>query len=588
MQENTKTYQSGELLKRFLPYYKKYWRIVVIDLFCAGLTTICELVLPMIIRFITNTGMNDLASLTVTTIVRLGVLYLCLRIIDTMANFYMAYTGHVMGTRIETDMRRDAYGHLQKLSDTYYNNTKVGQIMGRITNDLFDVTEFSHHCPEEFFIAGLKAVISFIILAQISVGLTVIIFAVVPVMAVTCIIINLRMREAFRRQRVQIGELNARIEDSLLGQKVVKAFTNEEKEKEKFEEDNRKFFRLKKETYKFMAAFQTTTRAFDGLMYLVLLVAGGIFMVKGKIAPGDLVAYVMYVTTLIATIRRIIEFAEQFQRGMTGIERFVQIMDSDIEIFDEPGAVECVSPQGNISFCNVSFEYPDDHNVVFKGLNLDIRSGEKIAIVGPSGGGKTTLCNLIPRFYDIDQGEILLDGKNIHHYTLKSLRRNIGMVQQDVYLFSGTVYENIAYGKEHASKEEVMEAAKRAGAHEFIMALKDGYDTYVGERGVKLSGGQKQRISIARVFLKNPPILILDEATSALDNESEFQVARSLEELAKGRTTITIAHRLSSIRNSDRILVLTEDGIVEEGTHESLLAQGGIYYHFYVTANELK
>ena len=588
MQENTKTYKSGELMKRFLPYYKKYWKIVVIDLFCAGLTTICELVLPMIIRFITNTGMNDLASLTVATILRLGTLYLCLRIVDTMANFYMAYTGHVMGTKIETDMRRDAYAHLQKLSDTYYNNTKVGQIMGRITNDLFDVTEFSHHCPEEFFIAGLKAVISFIILAQISVGLTVIIFAVVPVMAVTCIIINLRMREAFRRQRVQIGELNARIEDSLLGQKVVKAFTNEEKEKEKFEEDNKKFFMLKKETYKFMAAFQTTTRAFDGLMYLVLLVAGGIFMVKGKIAPGDLVAYVMYVTTLIATIRRIIEFAEQFQRGMTGIERFVQIMDSDIEIFDEPDAVECVNPKGNISFRDVSFEYPDDHNVVFKGLNLDIHSGEKIAIVGPSGGGKTTLCNLIPRFYDIDKGEILLDGENIHRYTLKSLRQNIGMVQQDVYLFSGTVYENIAYGKEHATREKVMEAAKRAGAHEFIMALKDGYDTYVGERGVKLSGGQKQRISIARVFLKNPPILIMDEATSALDNESEFQVAKSLEALAKGRTTITIAHRLSSIRNSDRILVLTEDGIVEEGNHESLLALGGIYHHFYVTANELK
>ena len=588
MQADSKTYKSGELLKRFLPYYGKYWKIVVIDLFCAGLTTICELVLPMIIRYITNTGMNDLASLTVAIILRLGILYLCLRIVDTLANFYMAYTGHVMGTKIETDMRRDAYAHLQKLSDTYYNNTKVGQIMGRITNDLFDVTEFSHHCPEEFFIAGLKAVISFIILAQISVGLTVIIFAVVPVMAVTCIIINLRMREAFRKQRVQIGELNARIEDSLLGQKVVKAFTNEEKEKEKFEEDNAKFFSLKKETYKFMAAFQTTTRAFDGLMYLVLLVAGGIFMVKGKIAPGDLVAYVMYVTTLIATIRRIIEFAEQFQRGMTGIERFVQIMDSDIEIFDEPDATDCVNPRGNISFRNVSFEYPDNHNVVFRGLNLDIHSGEKIAIVGPSGGGKTTLCNLIPRFYDIDEGEILLDGENIRHYTLKSLRQNIGMVQQDVYLFSGTVYENIAYGKENATKEEVTEAAKRAGAHEFIMALKDGYDTYVGERGVKLSGGQKQRISIARVFLKNPPILIMDEATSALDNESEFQVAKSLEALAKGRTTITIAHRLSSIRNSDRILVLTEEGIVEEGTHESLLAQNGIYHHFYVTANELK
>ena len=585
---NVKSYKSGELIRRFLPYYKKYWKIVVIDLLCAGLTTICELVLPMIIRFITNTGMSDLASLTIAIILRLGVLYLCLRIVDTMANFYMAYTGHVMGTRIETDMRRDAYAHLQKLSNTYYNNTKVGQIMGRITNDLFDVTEFSHHCPEEFFIAGIKAVISFIILARISLGLTLVLFAVIPVMVVTCITINLRMRDAFRKQRVQIGELNARIEDSLLGQKVVKAFTNEEKEKEKFEEDNINFFRIKKETYKFMAAFQTTTRAFDGLMYLVLLVAGGIFMVRGHIVPGDLVAYVMYVTTLIATIRRIIEFAEQFQRGMTGIERFVQIMDSDIEIFDEPGAVPCVNPQGNISFHDVSFEYPDDHNVVFRGLNLDIHAGEKIAIVGPSGGGKTTLCNLIPRFYDINGGEILLDGKNIHGYTIKSLRQNIGMVQQDVYLFSGTVYENIAYGKERATKEEVTEAAKRAGAHEFICSLKDGYDTYVGERGVKLSGGQKQRISIARVFLKNPPILIMDEATSALDNESEFQVARSLEALAKGRTTITIAHRLSSIRNSDRILVLTEEGIVEEGTHESLLELGGIYHHFYVTANELK
>ena len=581
-------YRAGELLKRFLPYYRKYWKIVVIDLLCAGLTTICEMVLPMIMRYITNTGMNDLAALSVHVILRLAALYLVLRMIDTMANFYMAYTGHVMGTRMETDMRRDAYAHLQKLSDTYYNNTKVGQIMGRITNDLFDVTEFSHHCPEEFFIAAIKAVISFIILSRINIALTLIIFAVVPVMIVTCTIINLRLRSAFRRQRVQIGELNARIEDSLLGQKVVKAFTNEEKEKAKFEEDNQKFFQIKKETYKFMAAFGTTTRAFDGVMYLIIVAAGGIFMVKELISPGDLVAYVMYVGTLIATIRRIIEFAEQFQRGMTGIERFVEIMDSDIEIFDEPDAVPCVDVKGDISFKNVCFAYPDDHNIVFRNLDLNIRAGEKIAIVGPSGGGKTTLCNLIPRFYNIDEGEIILDGENIRHYTVQSLRRNIGMVQQDVYLFSGTVYENIAYGREGADRQEVIEAAKRAGAHEFIEMLKDGYDTYVGERGVKLSGGQKQRISIARVFLKNPPILILDEATSALDNESEFQVAKSLQELAKGRTTITVAHRLSSIRNSDRILVLTDEGIMEEGNHEQLLEKRGIYYHFYTTANELK
>ena len=581
-------YSSGRLIQRFLPYYKKYWKIVVFDLFCAGLTTICELVLPLIMRYITNLGMTDLESLTVGLIIKLGLLYLILRVIDSLANFYMANTGHVMGTHIETDMRRDAYDHLQKLSNTFYSNTKVGQIMGRITNDLFDVTEFSHHCPEEFFIAGIKIVVSFIILGGINFRLTLIIFLVIPVMAVTCTIINLRLRQIFREQRVQIGELNARIEDSLLGQKVVKAFTNEEKEKEKFEEDNQAFFRIKKRSYWYMAFFQTTTRAFDGLMYLVVLVAGGLFLIYRQIEAADLVAYVMYVSTLIATIRRIIEFAEQFQRGMTGIERFVEIMDADIEIFDEPGAVECISPKGEIEFHNVSFEYPDDHNEVFRNLNLKIHAGEKVAIVGPSGGGKTTLCNLIPRFYNIDSGEIFLDGENICHYTLKSLRKNIGMVQQDVYLFSGTVYENIVYGREDASREEVIEAAKRAGADEFIRALKDGYDTYVGERGVKLSGGQKQRISIARVFLKNPPILILDEATSALDNESEFQVARSLAELSVGRTTITIAHRLSSIRNSDRILVLTEEGIAEEGNHETLLAQKGIYYHFYQTANELK
>ncbi len=558
------------------------------DLFCAALTTVCELVLPLIMRYITNEGLYRLASLSVRTIGSLGLLYLGLRIVDALASYYMADMGHVMGAKIETDMRRDAYSHLQKLSNTYYNNTKVGQIMGRITNDLFDVTEFAHHCPEEFFIAGIKIFISFIILAGIHLPLTLIIFLVVPVMIGVCMSLNFKMRGAFSKQRNQIGELNARIEDSLLGQKVVKAFTNEDEEKRKFERDNGQFLDIKKETYRYMAAFQTTTKIFDGIMYLAVLVAGGIFMIKGMIMPGDLVAYMLYVTTMIATIRRIIEFAEQFQRGMSGIVRFLNILDADIEIFDDPDAIEMKGTQGNIVFENVSFEYPDDHNIVFTGLNLSIRHGEKVAIVGPSGGGKTTLCNLIPRFYDVTEGRILIDGEDIRHFTLKSLRTNVGIVQQDVYLFSGTIYENIIYGRGDALKEEVVEAAKRAGAHEFIMNLKDGYDTYVGERGVKLSGGQKQRISIARVFLKNPPVIILDEATSALDNESEFAVAESLARLSEGRTTLTIAHRLSSIRNSDRILVLTEKGIAEEGNHENLLEKRGIYYQFYTMANELK
>lgn len=583
---DVREYKTAELLKRFLPYYKSHTKTVALDLFCAALTTICELVLPLIMRYITNTGMQNLVALTVRTILLLGLLYLVLRIIDSIANYYMADVGHVMGARIETEMRRDAYFHLQQLSNTYYNNTKVGQIMGRITNDLFDVTEFSHHCPEEFFIAAIKTLAGFIILSTVNIWLTLIIFCIVPIMFFTCMTLNRKMKTAFSKQRYQIGELNARIEDSLLGHKVVKAFTNEDMENEKFSADNQQFFEIKKETYKYMAAFQTTTRMFDGVMYLAVLIGGGIFMVKGLVQPGDLVAYMLYVTTLIATIRRIIEFAEQFQRGMTGIERFLQIMDADIEIFDEENAVPLEKVHGNIEFENVSFEYPDDHNEVFSNLNLSIKAGEKIAIVGPSGGGKTTLCNLIPRFYDIDGGCIRLDGKNIKDYTLKSLRQHIGIVQQDVYLFSGSVYDNIVYGRPGASKEEVVKAAKMAGADGFIRELKDGYDTYIGERGVKLSGGQKQRISIARVFLKNPPILILDEATSALDNESEFEVAKSLAKLSQGRTTLTIAHRLSSIRNSDRILVLTQEGIVEEGNHAELMEQKGMYYQFYTMADK--
>ena len=575
------------LLRRFWPYMARYKGILCFDLFCAALTSVCELVLPLIMRSITNMGVNDLSSLTVSYILRVGALYLVLRLIDGAANYFMANTGHVMGARIETDMRRDAFDHLQKLSDSYFANTKVGQIMGRITNDLFDVTEFAHHCPEEFFIAGLKGVISFIILAGMNVWLTLIVFAVVPVMVVCCTRFNHMVRATFLKQRRHIGELNARIEDSLLGERVVKAFGGEDLEREKFEQDNGRFLDIKKETYRWMAAFNTTTRLFDGLMYLVVIVAGGLFMLYGKIEPGDLVAYMLYVTTLLSTIRRIIEFAEQFQRGMTGIERFCEIMDADVDIFDDENAKPLENVQGRITFEHVSFEYPDDHNKVLHDLSLDVRPGEKLALVGPSGGGKTTLCNLIPRFYDATSGHVRIDGRDVKTVTLESLRRAIGIVQQDVYLFSGTVYENILYGRPDATRAEVEQAAKLAGAHEFISALHSGYDTYVGERGVKLSGGQKQRISIARVFLKNPPILILDEATIALDNKSEPLVGQSLARLAQGRTTLTIAHRLTTIQHADRILVLGENGIEEEGTHEELMAKHGVYHKLWTGAAAL-
>ena len=572
---------SSVLMRRYWPYLWKYRGTVALDLLCAALTCLCDLILPLILRTITDLAVNDLAALTVSLVLRLSALYLVLRLIDAAAQYFMADMGHIMGVHIETDMRRDAFAHLQQLGYTYYSNTKVGQIMGRITNDLFDVTEFSHHCPEEFFIAGLKILVSFCILCSYSIPLTVLIFLCVPLMAVVSMAINRRLRAAFRRQRVQIGELNAQIEDSLLGERVVKAFGAEETETEKFEQGNRTFEHIKKQGYHFMALFQASTRLFDGLMYLVVVLFGGLFVSFALISPGDLVAYVLYVSTLIATIRRIVEFAEQFQRGMTGIERFFEIMDAPIEITDAPDARPLVVREGGITFRDVSFEYPDDHNAVLHHVDLDIRPGERLALVGPSGGGKTTLCNLIPRFYDVTGGSIAIDGQDIRTVTLKSLRGAIGIVQQDVYLFSGSVAENIAYGKAGATRAEIEQAARLAGADGFIRALKNGYDTYVGERGVKLSGGQKQRIAIARVFLKDPPILILDEATSALDNESEILVGQSLEKLAHGRTTLTIAHRLTTIRDYDRILVLGADGIVEAGTHEQLLAQKGIYYRLW-------
>ena len=581
MEQNLPSQQKTSLLRRFLPYLLRYKGILVFDLVCAGLTTLCELVLPLMLRAITNRAAQDLSSLTLAFILQVGAVYFVLRVIDAAANYFMQNTGHVMGAHIETDMRRDAFDHLLQLDHTYYNNTKVGTIMGRITNDLFDVTEFAHHCPEEFFIAGIKIVASFVILCRASIPLTLAVFACVPLMGVVSVYLNGRLRARFRQQRVQIGELNSTIEDSLLGQGVVKAFAAEDEEREKFAKGNRAFEQIKTLGYYAMGAFNTSTRLFDGLMYLVVILAGGLSLVYGKITAGDLVAYMLYVTTLIATIRRIVEFAEQFQRGMTGIERFAEIMDTPVAIKDAPDAVPLQPGPGEIRFEKVCFEYPDDHNKVLHDVSLDIRAGERLALVGASGGGKTTLCNLIPRFYEVTSGRILIDGQDIRHVTLKSLRQDIGIVQQDVYLFSGTVAQNIAYGKPGATRQEIEAAARLAGAEKFILALKDGYDTYVGERGVKLSGGQKQRIAIARVFLKNPPILILDEATSALDNESEILVGQSLEKLAHGRTTLTIAHRLTTIKDYDRILVLGEEGIVEEGTHAQLLEKQGVYYRLW-------
>lgn len=577
----TKTYKTKDLLHRFLPYLLRYKKMLAFDLFCAALTTLCDIVLPRIMFHLTNTAMYQPAALTIGWIGKVAGLYIVLRLIDAAAYYYMCSRGHIMGVYIETDMRMDAFRKLETLSDAYFSNTKIGHIMGRITSDLFDVTEFAHHCPEEFFIAAIKIVVSFIILSFSSLPLTILVFACLPLMLFLSIRLNHRFRNATKTQRIELGNLNARIEDSLLGQRVVKAFTSEDIELEKLADGNERMKDIKKERYRAMANFNMSTRLFDGLMYTVTIAAGGLFLVNGAIRPADLVAYVLYVTTLIATIRRIVEFAEQFSMGITGIERFFELMDTPTDITDAPDAKELEIHGGEIVFDHVSFAYPDDHNRVLHDLCLTIHPGENLALVGESGGGKTTLSSLIPRFYDTTAGSVRIDGQDVKDLKQESLRRHIGIVQQDVYLFSGTVAENIAYGRPGASLEEIHEAAKLAGADGFIRELTNGYETYVGERGIKLSGGQKQRIAIARVFLKNPPILLLDEATSALDNESEILIERSLEALSEGRTTLTIAHRLTTIQNADRIVVLGKEGIEEEGTHEALLAKKGTYYRLW-------
>ena len=580
--------KNRNLIKKVLPYFNKYRMTVFLDLFCAGLTTASEMILPLLLRALTNRGMEDLASITSGFILKLSLIYIGIKTVEVVAQYFMTSIGHIMGARIETDMRRDLYAHLQSLSDTFYNETKVGVIMSRITNDLFDITEFAHHCPEEYFIGAIKIIISLMILLTINVKMTLLIYIMIPLMIYFSGHFRNKMRRAQKEQRVHIGNLNSAIEDSLLGIKVVKSFANEDIENKKFTYENNKFLGIKKRFYKSMAGFNTVNRIFDGLMYLILIASGGYFLMKREIGPEDLIVYVMFIQSLIATVRRIIEFTEQFQKGMTGIERFAEIMSVESDIKDKEDALEIKNVKGEISFNHVDFSYGKGEGKVLDNFSVDITQGKKLAIVGPSGAGKTTICNLIPRFYDVNSGSVTVDGLDVRDIKIKSLRENIGIVQQDVYLFSGTVRDNIGYGKSDASDREIIEAARLAGAYEFIKNLPDGFDTYVGERGVKLSGGQKQRISIARVFLKNPPILILDEATSALDNKSEIVVQDSMEKLSKGRTTITIAHRLTTVQNADLIIVMTKDGIVERGNHQELMEKKGYYYNLYTKGGRLE
>ena len=580
----------GYNLRRFLPYYKKHKKVLAFDLICAMLTTICELVFPLIVSTITDQAVSDPSGITIGFLLRPALFYVFLRLVDAGAFFYMQSMGHIMGAHIETDMRSDLFSHLHQLSFSFYNNTKIGQIMSRMTSDLFDVTEFSHHCPEEFLIAFFKIGVTFVILLSVNVPLTLLIFIMLPLLLVTTYIFSGKLKKTFSDCRWQLGEINAQTEDSLLGMRVVQSFANEDIESEKFSRGNQTFLTLKKKQYKVMAGFHITTRLMDGIMNIIVVVAGALFLGQGRITTGQFLSYLLYVNMLLAAIRRLVEFTEQFQRGMTGIERFQEIMDAPLEIKDSKDARPLHHVKGEIRFEDVSFRYKDaEGDEILSHVNLTVPAGQNVALVGPSGSGKTTMCNLIPRFYDVSGGRILVDGQDVKGLLLKSLRGAIGMVQQDVYLFSGSVMDNIVYGRPGASREDVMIAARRAGAHDFIMALPGGYDTHVGERGVKLSGGQKQRISIARVFLKDPPILLLDEATSALDNESERLVQQSLEELARGRTTLTIAHRLTTIRNADVIWVLTEKGLEESGTHDELIKRQGVYsklYSMYAAAAE--
>lgn len=568
-------------LKKLISYYKPYMGMFCADMFFATLSAAIALVIPLIVRYVTSTLIYKDSDTIIREIMYIVMIFAALLAVDFGAKYFIGNYGHVMGAKIEYNMRSEIFNHMQKLSFSFYDDAKVGQLMSRITTDLFEITELLHHGPENIILSLLKIVGALIILININGYLAVAAFIVLPFMFCFAYVMNRRMRNAFKRNRKRIAEINGQIEDNLSGIRVVKSFANEDVENQKFKIGNDNFLESKKTNYQYMGLFQAGVGTFTTSIQICIIITGAVMIAKGSLNISDLITFLLYVSVFTEPIRTLVDFTEQFQNGYTGFERFVEIMDTDPDIVDSENATELKSVNGDITFENVSFRYNDKSQAVFNNVSLDIKAGSYTALVGSSGAGKTTLCSLIPRFYDVNDGKILIDGNDIKEYTLKSLRNQIGVVQQDVYLFAGTIFENISYGKPGASREEIIAAAKNANAHDFIESLPEGYDTDIGQRGIKLSGGQKQRLSIARVFLKNPPILIFDEATSALDNESEQVVQESLEKLAQGRTTIVIAHRLTTIRNAERILVLTEDGIAESGTHEELLRQGGIYEKLY-------
>lgn len=568
-------------LKKMMGYYKPYLKIFWADMFFATLSAAVALTIPLVVRYVTSTLIYLPADEIIRQITYIGIGLAALLAIDCYSRFFIGNYGHVMGAKMEYDMRAELFGHMQKLSFSFYDDAKVGQLMSRITSDLFDITELLHHGPENIILSVLKIAGAFVILVNINGWLALAAFAVLPFMFAFAFLLNKKMRRAFRNNRIKIADINAQIEDNLSGIRVVKSFANEDIENEKFRVGNDGFLAAKKDSYHYMGSFQAGVGVFTTMIQVSVILVGTVLIAYGRVDMTDLVTFLLYIGVFTDPIRTLVDFTEQFQNGYTGFERFQEIMNIRPDIEDAPDATPIGTVKGEIEFDNVSFQYKDNQENVLNHINLKVPAGAYMALVGSSGAGKTTLCSLIPRFYDVTGGRIMIDGKDIRSVTLKSLRDQIGMVQQDVYLFAGTIFENIQYGKPGATREEVIEAAKNANAHEFIMAFPDGYDTDIGQRGIKLSGGQKQRLSIARVFLKNPPILIFDEATSALDNESEKVVQDSLEKLAKNRTTFVIAHRLTTIQNAEKILVLTEDGIAESGTHEELLAQGGLYEKLY-------